>query len=280
MSALRKNYKEQSTTRRPLSNGHYHLKMIDGCFKCDKQNYMIKNCLMREVEWKEDRFKIRNRKKEQIHDKKNYKKRPSKAIVVTWNESLVEDINVDDNDVERALIAIRESEDEPDEESEISLSEGEKPNMEQDTEEIELIRNSNMKPQSVLKLHHKKEQVMDQEGTSKEIDTHITTSSKLDLDEPGSSADQKFVGIWARFQANPKDSHLAAVKRILRYLKGTTDLCIWYPKSSNFNLVGYVDADYTGFLATKKQNSVALSTDEAECVVDASCCAQLLWIKQ
>ncbi|XP_070005481.1 secreted RxLR effector protein 161-like [Nicotiana sylvestris] len=104
------------------------------------------------------------------------------------------------------------------------------------------------------------------------------------------------VGFCARFQANPKESHLTIVKRILRYLKGTTDLCIWYPKGSNFNLVGYADADYASFLvdrkstsgmahflgscllswATKKQNSVALSTAEAEYVVAASCCAQLM----
>ncbi|XP_070014149.1 secreted RxLR effector protein 161-like [Nicotiana sylvestris] len=101
------------------------------------------------------------------------------------------------------------------------------------------------------------------------------------------------VGLCALFQANPKESHLTAIKRILRYLKGTTDLCLWYPKGSNFNLVGYVDADYAGFLvdrkstsgmahflgsclvswATKKQNSMALSTAEAEYVVTASCCA-------
>ncbi|XP_070057454.1 secreted RxLR effector protein 161-like [Nicotiana tomentosiformis] len=93
-------------------------------------------------------------------------------------------------------------------------------------------------------------------------------------------------------EANPKESHLTAVKRILRYLKGTTDLCLWYLKGSNFNLVGYVDADYAGFLvdrkstsgmahflgsylvswATKKQNSIALSTTEAEYVAAASCC--------
>ncbi|XP_070014924.1 secreted RxLR effector protein 161-like [Nicotiana sylvestris] len=107
------------------------------------------------------------------------------------------------------------------------------------------------------------------------------------------------VELCARFQANPKESYLTAIKRILRYLKSTTDLCLWYPKGSNFNLVGHDDADYTGFLvdrkrtsgmthflgsclvswATKKQNSVALSTTEVEYVVAASCCAQLLWIK-
>ncbi|XP_070011372.1 secreted RxLR effector protein 161-like [Nicotiana sylvestris] len=136
---------------------------------------------------------------------------------------------------------------------------------------------------------------------SKEIYTLIATATKLDIDEPGSSVDQKlYRGFCARFQANLKESHLTVVKRILRYLKGTTDLCLWYPKVSNFNLVRYADADYAGFLvdrkstsgmshflgsclvswAIKKQNSVALSTVEAEYVVVASCYAQLLWIKQ
>ncbi|XP_070003118.1 secreted RxLR effector protein 161-like [Nicotiana sylvestris] len=156
---------------------------------------------------------------------------------------------------------------------------------------------------------------------SKEINTPIATSTELDIIELGSSVDQKLyrriigslfyltasrpdivfsVGLCARFQANPKESHLTIVKRILRYLKGTTDLCLWYPKGSNFNLLGYVDADYAGFLvnrkstsgmahflgsclvswATKKQNSVALSIAEAEYVDAALCCAQLLWIKQ
>ncbi|XP_070020196.1 uncharacterized protein [Nicotiana sylvestris] len=98
-------------------------------------------------------------------------------------------------------------------------------------------------------------------------------------------------GLCARFQANPKESHLTAIKRILRYLKGTTDLCLWYPKGSNFNLVGYTDANNAAFLVdrkstsgmahflgsclvswpTKKQYSVALSTGEAEYVAAASC---------
>ncbi|XP_070015064.1 uncharacterized protein [Nicotiana sylvestris] len=106
-------------------------------------------------------------------------------------------------------------------------------------------------------------------------------------------------GLCARFQANPKESHLIVVKRILSYLKGANDICIWYPKRSNFNLVGYADADYAVFLvdrkitsgmahflgsclvswATKKQNSVVLSTAEDEHVAIASCCAQLMWIK-
>ena len=43
----------------------------------------------------------------------------------------------------------------------------------------------------------------------------------------------------ARFQADSRDIHLVAVKRILRYLKGTPNLGIWYPREPGFNLLGY-----------------------------------------
>ena len=108
------------------------------------------------------------------------------------------------------------------------------------------------------------------------------------------------VCICARFQSNSKESHIQAVKRIIRYLKGTSSLGIWYSKDSSLNLIGFSDADYGGckidrkstsgtcqFLGcnliswhSKKQNSVALSTAEAEYVAAGSCCAQVLWIKQ
>uniref|UniRef100_I1QWR4 Reverse transcriptase Ty1/copia-type domain-containing protein n=1 Tax=Oryza glaberrima TaxID=4538 RepID=I1QWR4_ORYGL len=108
------------------------------------------------------------------------------------------------------------------------------------------------------------------------------------------------VCMCARFQAAPKECHFVAVKRILRYLVHTPNLGLWYPKGARFDLIGYADADYAGckvdrkstsgtcqFLgrslvswSSKKQNSVALSTAEAEYVSAGSCCAQLLWMKQ
>ena len=45
--------------------------------------------------------------------------------------------------------------------------------------------------------------------------------------------------LCARFQADPRESHLVAIKRIFRYLKGTPKLGIWYPKDSGFDLTGY-----------------------------------------
>jgi hypothetical protein len=104
------------------------------------------------------------------------------------------------------------------------------------------------------------------------------------------------VCMCARFQANPKEVHLWVVKRTMRYLVYTPKFGLWYPKGSTFDLIGYSDADYAGckidrkitsgtcqFLgrslvswASKKQNSVALSTTEAEYIVVGHCCAQLL----
>ena len=62
--------------------------MTNGCFKYGKKNHMIKNCPIWEVEWKKEKSERRNRKKEQVHDKKNYNKRSSKAMVSTWFNSL------------------------------------------------------------------------------------------------------------------------------------------------------------------------------------------------
>src|ERR1044071_7987230 len=90
--------------------------------------------------------------------------------------------------------------------------------------------------------------------------------------------------LCARFQSKPKQSHLAAVKRILRYLKGYPSRGLWYPNDDNFDFIEFSDADFGGcnidaksttagcqFLGSrlmtwqcKKQTTVALSTCETE----------------
>ncbi|CAM8883972.1 unnamed protein product [Rhodiola kirilowii] len=92
------------------------------------------------------------------------------------------------------------------------------------------------------------------------------------------------VCLCARFHADPRETHVEAVKRILRYLKGTDDLCLFYPMGGDLRVMAYTDADYAGcktdrksmlgmaqFLGpcliswgSKKQSSIALSTAEAK----------------
>jgi hypothetical protein len=152
----------------------------------------------------------------------------------------------------------------------------------------------------------------------KPIKTPMATNGHLDLDEGGTMVDQKLfcsiigsllyitasrpdvmfsVCMYARFQASPRKIHLKTTKRILRYLKYTPNIGLWYPKGAQFELIGYSDSNYVGckvnrkstsgccqFLgrslvswSSKKQNSVALSTAEAEYIPADNCCAQLLW---
>ncbi|KAK6120548.1 hypothetical protein DH2020_045714 [Rehmannia glutinosa] len=153
------------------------------------------------------------------------------------------------------------------------------------------------------------------------VSTPMATNVKIDKDEKGKSVDEsKYRGmigsllyltasrsdilhvvcLCARFQSNPKESHMSVVKRIFRYLKGTIQYGLFYPKNENFSLKGYSDSDYAGniddrkstsgscqFLGdclvswfSNKQNCVSLSTAEAEYISAAFCCTQLLWMKQ
>jgi hypothetical protein len=59
----------------------------------------------------------------------------------------------------------------------------------------------------------------------------------------------------ARFQAAPKECHLRAIKRIMRYPVLTPYLGLWYPKGAHFELNGYSDADYVGCKVDRKSTS-------------------------
>jgi len=63
------------------------------------------------------------------------------------------------------------------------------------------------------------------------------------------------VCLCARFQSCPKESHLKTAKRILKYLKGTTSVGLWYPSHSPIHLVGYSDSDFAGCKLDRKSTS-------------------------
>ncbi|GJS37613.1 putative ribonuclease H-like domain-containing protein [Tanacetum coccineum] len=76
-----------------------------------------------------------------------------------------------------------------------------------------------------------------------------------------------------KFQVTPKVTHLHAVKRIFRYLKGQPKLGLWYPRDSPFDLEAFSDSDYARASLDRK------STTRAEYVAAANCCGQVLWIQ-
>ena len=138
----------------------------------------------------------------------------------------------------------------------------------------------------------------------KTVSTLMITCCKLSKDDESKEVDQKLyrsmigsllyvttsrldvmqaVGLVAMFQENPKEAHVLAIKRIFKYLKGTTKFGLWYPKGNELTLVAYTDADWAGSIddrkstsgatlylgdylvswSSKKQPSVSLSTTEA-----------------
>ncbi|GJS31815.1 hypothetical protein Tco_0492435 [Tanacetum coccineum] len=70
------------------------------------------------------------------------------------------------------------------------------------------------------------------------------------------------VCLCARFQEAPKTSHLEAVKRIFRYIKGTTHLGLWYPKGTDIEIVVYADFDHAGYYVDRKRTSGEMALEE------------------
>nr|GEU90183.1 putative reverse transcriptase domain-containing protein [Tanacetum cinerariifolium] len=77
--------------------------------------------------------------------------------------------------------------------------------------------------------------------------------------------------MYARYQENPNEHHVSAVKRIFSYLKGTINLGFWYPKYFGIDLTAYFDTDHAGCHLDRKT--------ESKYVAVSSCCAQVLWMR-
>ena len=107
----------------------------------------------------------------------------------------------------------------------------------------------------------------------KTIGMPMSPSCRLDKDKNDKRIDQKLyrgmicsllylivskldtlfsVCICARFQSNPKESHMLAIKRILRYLMETHNLGLWYSKQTSIDLIRFLDADYGGCRIDRK----------------------------
>ncbi|GJT14059.1 retrovirus-related pol polyprotein from transposon TNT 1-94 [Tanacetum coccineum] len=122
------------------------------------------------------------------------------------------------------------------------------------------------------------------------VDTPMVEKSKLDKDKEGKAVDP------SHYRARPTEKHLHAVKRIFRYLRGTVNRGLWYPKDSLIALTTFANANHAGCQDTrrstsgsmqffgdrlvswssKRQKSAAISSTEAEYIAMSGCCAQIL----
>jgi hypothetical protein len=111
---------------------------------------------------------------------------------------------------------------------------------------------------------------------SKPMSTPMVTGCKLSKDDDSHDVDQSsyrsmignllyiiashpdimhVVGMVGRYQASPKHNHLLVVKIIFRYLKGTMDYGLWYPRNLNFQLLVYSDVDWANCVDERKSMS-------------------------
>ncbi|GJS34830.1 hypothetical protein Tco_0533212 [Tanacetum coccineum] len=127
------------------------------------------------------------------------------------------------------------------------------------------------------------------------VDTPMVEKSKLDEDTQAKAVDPTHY----RGMAKPTEKHLHAIKRIFKYLRGTVNRGLWYPKDSSIALTAYTDADHTGCQDTrrstsgcmqllgdrlvswssKRQKSAAISNTEADYIALSGYCAQVLWMR-
>jgi hypothetical protein len=155
----------------------------------------------------------------------------------------------------------------------------------------------------------------------KPVISPMQTSCKLSKDDDSKSTDQRLyksmigsllyvttsrpdvmqsVEQVALFQAAPKESQVLAVNMIFKYLRGTKEFGLLYPKGKDISLISYTDADWAGCIddrrstsgaefylgeclvswLRKKQSSISLSTAQVDYIVATPCCTQILWMKQ
>ncbi|GJR86978.1 putative ribonuclease H-like domain-containing protein [Tanacetum coccineum] len=167
----------------------------------------------------------------------------------------------------------------------------------QDKYVAEILKKFNYSDVKSASTHVDLEKPLIKDGDTDDVDVHLYRSmigSLMYL--TASRPDIMFaVCACARFQFTPKTSHLLAVKKIFRYLKGKPTLGLWYSRDSPFERVAYTNSDYAGatldrksttkgcqFLGNrliswqcKKQTMVATSTTEAKYMAAASCCGQV-----
>nr|GEU37565.1 ribonuclease H-like domain-containing protein [Tanacetum cinerariifolium] len=152
------------------------------------------------------------------------------------------------------------------------------------------------------------------------IGTPMAIKPKLDADLSGNPVDQtdyrskirslmnltssrpdivQAVCFCARYRSRPTEKHLKEVKKIFRYLRGTVNMGLWYPKGSSFEITAFSDADHAGcidsrkitsgriqFLGdklvswmSKKQNCTKMSSAEAEYLALSTSCAEVMWMR-
>ncbi|XP_022880592.1 uncharacterized protein LOC111397855 [Olea europaea var. sylvestris] len=135
----------------------------------------------------------------------------------------------------------------------------------------------------------------------KPVSTPLIQNAKLMKEDGLTRLDITFVtNMLSRFRQEPSKIHFQAAKRVLRYIKGTEELGIWFRKSEILKLIGFTDSDWAGSSEDMKSTSgyvfyvgssvicwnsikqkiVAQSTAEAEYIATSEATNQALWLKK
>lgn len=155
----------------------------------------------------------------------------------------------------------------------------------------------------------------------KPVDTPLAVNLKLSKDDGAEKVDETMyrsiigcllyltatrpdlmfaASVLSRFMSNPSEIHLKAAKRVLRYVKGSVELGIWFKKAEKLQLIGYSDSDWAGCIDdmrstsgyvfflnsgavcwhSKKQDTTAQSTAEPEYISAAAAVNQAIWLRK